>query len=48
MYLLPGQIVNNLVYVNSNNTANLQNYLSPALAVDDSHQSNQPSAKTKS
>lgn len=48
MYLLPGQIVNDLVYFNSNNSANLQNYVSPALAVDSANQSNNPSAKTKS
>lgn len=53
MILLPGQIVNDLVYFNSVDTVpphsqNLETYSAPGLAVDDADQSNQPSAKTKS
>lgn len=48
MILLPSQSNDALVYVNANKSANLQNYDSPALAVDSANQSNNPSAKTKS
>lgn len=53
MILRPDQSVNDLVYFNSEATVpphseNLQVYDSPALAVDDADQSNQPGTKTKS
>lgn len=48
MILLPSQIVDDLVYINADKSANLEAYDSPALTVDDSHYTLPPAAKTKS
>ena len=45
MYFNPVQIVDNLVYLNSDNTANLQVYYAPGL--ETSVHTNNPPARTK-
>lgn len=47
MILRPDQSVNDLVYVNSDNSPNLELYESPGLATDSAQQSNDPAPKTK-